>query len=187
MFKHLLIFTAFVTLSLSSLAQEVFNKSSFQQLNAEGVMIQYLVISNTEVAVDRKPYGYRETVINIPESVKNRDKTYVVTKINEMAFSESTLLKEVNMSHRITEIGNCAFYNCYALSTIQYSASLKKIGMFCFGNCRLLEKSIFPNSLEYIDESAFSNCKSLKSVSLPASTKLSPNWNKGCDAKIEFR
>ncbi|MBO4796462.1 MAG: leucine-rich repeat protein, partial [Verrucomicrobia bacterium] len=56
--------------------------------------------------------------INIPSTVKNKDITYSVTKIEDAAFSGCDDLKSITIPDSVTEIGENAFEGCDSLKSI---------------------------------------------------------------------
>ena len=70
----------------------------------------------------------------------------------------------INSDIRI--INDYAFYNCSLLKNIVLPETLTSIGECAFYNCSSIEEIVFPNSLLFVGKNAFNNCSSLNSVVL---------------------
>lgn len=118
--------------------------------------------------------------IRVPETV---------TKIEQMAFMDCSLIEEVQMSSKISvfesflfgrchklkkinlpnkliSIENDAFYYCDSLVSIEIPNNVSNIGSEAFAKCGI--KTIkLPNSIKAINSSTFANCRQLKTVIIP--------------------
>lgn len=94
----------------------------------------------------------------IPDSVTFNNKKYVVTGIDQLAFSCCTNITSVTIPNTVTEIGGRAFYFCSSLSSITIPNSVVSIGSGAFQGCSGLTTITIPNSVVSIGSGAFYNC-----------------------------
>ena len=104
--------------------------------------------------------------INIPSTVKNKDVTYSVIKIEDAAFSGCEDLKSITIPDSVTEIGENAFEGCDSLKSIVLGKGVTVIGEYAFSGCSSLKNIVIPDSVREIGMSAFEDCDSLESVVL---------------------
>lgn len=84
------------------------------------------------------------------------------TFVNDNAFENCTLLKEINDNNVLEYIGSYAFANCENLNTLDL-IKCKEISDYAFINCSNMEK-ITLSSCEKIGIESFTNCENLKRV-----------------------
>ena len=94
----------------------------------------------------------------IPDSVTFNNKKYVVTGIDQLAFSFCTNITSVTIPNTVTEIGGRAFEYCSSLSSITIPNSVVSIGSGAFQGCSGLTTITIPNSVVSIGSGAFSGC-----------------------------
>ena len=80
---------------------------------------------------------YSEGRIAVPATVKIGNKSYLVTKINDMAFRLCDKITFVELRGNVTRIGNFAFKGCSSLHEVVLPASLQSIGSGAFVNTPL--------------------------------------------------
>ena len=102
-------------------------------------------------------YCGRKTEVIIPEGIKT---------ISEWAFANCSIEKIV-LPNGVLEIQNSAFFNCCLLKEVVFPDSLKKIGDGAFFQCTSIKKVILPDSLMEIGVNAFAFCFSLTELSIP--------------------
>lgn len=110
-------------------------------------------------------------IVHIPEQIKNLGNTYIVTLIEEDAFSKCSNLTEVSIGKNVTTIGTRAFYECTELEKLTIGENVTTIGYATFARCSSLRNLTFPNSVTKIDGHAFSGCTNLRELIIPNSIK----------------
>lgn len=173
---------------------------------------EYENLTETEIAETVKTIGscaFFECTgmkeITIPDSV---------TEMGEAVFECCTSLEKAVLSKSLSAVSNNAFSECENLSEITIPESAESIGEFAFDGCTALKKiDISGSTLAKIDEWAFSGCTSAESIAIPESVTdmavgvffdwseeqtisvkgmstapdtWNSDWNKGCNAKIEW-
>ena len=137
--------------------------------------IYYNIISENEVEVTYKDQydnynTYRGDII-IPATVIIDGKSYSVTAIGEMAFTECGHLTSVTIPNSVKTIGPWAFYYCKNLTNWTIPNTVTAIGSGAFSHSGLRSISI-PNSIVTINDDSFSFCSHLTSVTIPNSVTL---------------
>jgi len=97
-----------------------------------------------------------------------------VTRIEAVAFKNSSSVSQINFSNKLKLIGAAAFQNCTNLTTISsFPKVLKEINFYAFDNCSSLSgEVVLPDSIKSIDSFVFSGCKNIKGkVTIPDSVK----------------
>ena len=104
--------------------------------------IYYNILSEEDKTVEvtyqgKWAWDYDEYVdhVIIPEYIGYNDKTYIVTKIGDMAFRECSNLCDITLPNSITNIGQDAFMGCYRLTSILIPSSIRNIGYRAFNGC----------------------------------------------------
>lgn len=129
---------------------------------------------------------------------------YLITGIEDSAFKELSILKEIYISDNVTDIGKDAFLGCKNLVSVRLPEvvavfennafagciNLKNITMpkyigyikdRVFAGCDSLESIVFPETVNYLGESVFLNCDKLTIVELPDTlTEIPANTFSGC-------
>lgn len=110
---------------------------------------------------------YTMSSLTIPEKVTYQDVDYVVTRIEQGAFSRNYNIKKITLPQTLFVIGKSAFYDCN-ITEISIPASVSLIEMNAFYASQRLEKVIFDDGSEelIIGENAFGYCSNLKSLTL---------------------
>lgn len=178
----------FVALTLSACVLSCSDSDSESPSNLFTVNgITYRVIGTGEVAVTALPDIQS---INIPSSVTDGKKNYVVTTIGEgetllpianeiksvtlpstariiadQAFRDCGYLERVNLPTSLTSIGEYAFRNCVTLKNVTLPLSLTHMGTGAF-SWTGIEKITLPLWLTRLPDEAFYNCE-LKEVNIP--------------------
>ena len=109
----------------------------FSATNAEGVKINYEVLSTTDKTV-KVTGGDRPDELIIPATVENKGITYKVTAIKNYAFGRNTLrnmIKHLVLPEGLEEIGEGAFLIQGDNSRVYIPSTVHFIGDFAF-NCR---------------------------------------------------
>ena len=102
-------------------------------------------------------------ILTIPEYVMYNKKNYMVTKINEQAFSGNTRIEWINFPPSIEEVGTGAFDGCKELWGYSWPGNAtRKIGAYAFRNCKKLQAFNFPDCLKTLGGHALEGCESLQ-------------------------
>ena len=82
--------------------------------NDDGVTIYYNYIKDgSELEVTQSPQGEKYSgTVNIPETVQQANKVFIVTKIGELAFYDCRNLTFVSITNKVSTIEENAFYGC---------------------------------------------------------------------------
>ena len=135
-----------------------------------------------EVTIDATT-GYRyEGDIIIPKSVTDyKGVTYSVTRVSEMAFTQSNGLTSVYIPNSVTSIGAKAFWYCQSLISVNIPEGVTKIEDLTFSECRSLKSIYIPDGVTSIGRSAFNYCGNLTSINIPESvTSIGDGAFSGC-------
>ena len=108
-------------------------------------------------------YDGADTSVVIPSIYNNKP----VTKIENGAFRECSLLTNIEIPNSIIYIGDYAFYKCSLLTNIEIPGDVVYIGDSAFYNCVSLLNITIPNNLKSIGRDTFTGCKSLTSIIIP--------------------
>ncbi len=130
--------------------------------------IRYRLKDNEAIVVEQAMKAIRGYV-SIPRSVYYDGKTYVVTSIEENAFSANHLIGTVIIPSSVNSIGASAFSYCSNLKTIvigdYYHSSKCIIGESAFEGCVRLSTVYFEKDIELVDcdvyDNIFKDCVSL--------------------------
>lgn len=107
--------------------------------------------------IPKNAFGHKKTLyyFTFPE---------VITKIDDYAFSGSSLSGTLVIPNDVTSIMTQAFYRTN-ISRVEFSSKLKYIGHECFSNIQSLSGPInFPSTLEYIGDHAFADGGGLSGI-----------------------
>lgn len=168
-------------------AMEFTEEEWIKEKNADGIELSYHVITwiyinHAGIDADGNPAkndttvdcilinsdSYRYDIIGklrIPEKVRDIPVQY----IGSSAFSNCTLMTEVELPSSVTTIMPGAFSGCSRLETVTLTESFGGIGDRAFSGCSALRNITLPESLGAIGVQAFQGCSSLESIALPAS------------------
>ncbi len=90
-----------------------------------------------------------------------------ITSIGNYAFSNCRNLESITIPNTVTSIGDHAFYYCSNLKSMSLPTSVTNIGESAFESCTSLEEIVIPNGVCHIKENTFDGCNSLKKVTIP--------------------
>ena len=181
--KKLFIFLFLFFINFSSYAYD------FSAFNADGISFFYslnenggVTVTNTQSSYPRKYYSGD---IVIPETVEYQGKTYIVTGIDDSAFSGSGGLTSISIPNSVTYIGTRAFQNCSGLTpTIIIPNSVTSIGTLAFCGCSGLTSITISKGVKEIGSEAFSGCTNLKTVVVDIENPIFDSRN-NCNGIIE--
>ncbi len=91
--------------------------------------------------------------------------------IDDEAFLQASMLKEIVIPSSVEEIGSAAFEECSSLQkvTFEKNSPLERIERNTFLSCEMLETVVLPEKLNFIGRYAFMGCGMLKELELPDS------------------
>lgn len=102
-----------------------------------------------------------------------------VTTVNELCFTECTLLKNITISSNVTDIETMAFFKCYNLQEINIPDSVITIGSDAFSYCQSAPDIFIPASVKSIGHHAFYDCSSVEAVRMECSEEEADNMDLG--------
>ena len=127
--------------------------------------IVYKVISTTEVEIldGKKAKG----CIVIPENIIIKGQNYVVTNIQDYAFTFNENLTSLTLPSTVTSIGAGSFFGCDHLINVSMPDNMVRIGYSAFNKCSSLRSITIPNGITVIDVTTFCGCDNLKEIVIP--------------------
>lgn len=129
--------------------------------------IYYNVTGGGTVAVTVHPdylIGYHGDIV-IPATVTHNGVTYMVTAIEDDAFSDSPYgITSVEIGAYVMTIGKRAFKNCYGLTKVTLGDYVISIGDEAFGDCSGLTSVTIGSGVRSIGSKAFYGCDALTTV-----------------------
>ena len=125
--------------------------------------LNYTLSGNTALVA---AYHSVSGAVVIPDSVVYSGNTYIVTSINDRAFSYCLGLTSITIGNSVTSIGDNAFYGCSGLTSVTIPNSVTSIGSDAFRGCSGLTSVTIPNSVASIGSGAFQGCSGLTSVTI---------------------
>lgn len=139
--------------------------------------INYVVISDNEVAVRSTNPNRLSSSLTIPETVRHPEsmfKKYYVTRIEESAFAHhnggfNPEFTTITLPSSLKSIGQAAFINNSQLQSICIPSGVSKIENSAFKNCRSLRNVTISYGVKDIENEAFTSCTSLQTISIPNS------------------
>lgn len=131
----------------------------------------------------------------IPETVKDGDTEYTVTKIGDYGFVNNLFITSLELPNTLKEIGEFAFFGlmmleeinipdsvetlndacfsmCLSAKSLKLPQNLEEMGMACFMGLTKLEELNLPETLTSINALSFSMCNSLKRITIPKNVLL---------------
>lgn len=114
--------------------------------------------SNRTCAI--RKYRGDEVFLDIPQTLDG----YLVTSIEDNAFSECRSLAIVTLPEDVTSIGDQAFSYCTSLAYINIPSRVTSIGAEAFHNCDSLDRITIPASVNSIGDGAFESCGALENI-----------------------
>lgn len=135
-------------------------------------------LTNVEVASANKKFCSRDGVVYSKngEALKfyplgRKDSRYVVLEgvktIKEMAFCESSMLKEVVLPEGLEVIESYAFYDCIGLMELTLPDSVHTVWSEAFKRCEKLSRITLPDSLTELAYEVFAGCTGLTEIIIP--------------------
>lgn len=134
-------------------------------------------VKTNRVKVSFTSGSYIEGDVLIPEKIEYKGNSYIISVIEENAFSENNKLTSVTLPDSIEEIDDYAFQECKNLISFKSGRSLRSMGVQCFYGCTKLANVDLGLSLEHIGMDAFHYCEKLEHLELPETLQTL-----GCDA-----
>lgn len=160
-------------------------------VNAKSIIVyeEYNVTRLDETSYGIELYKGNEETLNLPAQING----FNVKKINDYAFKDNTVVKNISFVSPLESIGEQAFVSNKTISTVSLCSSITEIKALAFSGCTSLksislEKSSITEVLGYtfsntaltsveipttctaIGYSAFSNNTQLKKIIIPKST-----------------
>lgn len=132
--------------------------------------ISYTVTAPGEVQVDSFQCYTGNLVL--PSTVTDMSIQYSVTRINDYAFYNCSLLTSVIVPNSITSFGTGTFRDCHALTSATLPNSLSSIAPQTFLYCDSLISVNIPDSVTNLDVYSFYGCNQLTSISIPDSVTI---------------
>ena len=91
--------------------------------------------------------------------------------IGNYAFNKCKSLHAIHIPDKIVRIGDYAFSDCTALKDVEIGSGVKTIGDFAFNYCPAIESIAIPSPVETIGNGAFNSCTSLSDITVSESVK----------------
>ena len=166
--KQLLLLLCLLSASISQ--AQIFN---------DGVL-EYTVISGTNVSVKKYNNVCPTGTLTIPNTVVDNSTTYTITEIENFAFFFCGSLTSLTIPNSVTSIGNEAFSSS-GLTSLSIPNSITTIEAGICGFCYGLTSLTIPNSVTTIEDNAFKGCYNLTSLTIPNSvTSIGHNAFDNC-------
>ncbi|WP_034097308.1 leucine-rich repeat domain-containing protein [Flavobacterium psychrophilum] len=147
-----------------------------QNFTANG--IKYTITSSTAPFTAKVARNCNFTgAAEIPEIVTYNSENYIVTSIEQSAFSSCNGLTSVSIPNSVTAIKDYTFESCSGLTSVTIPNSVTTIGDGSFQDCSDLTSVTIPNSVTTIGNGAFFNCSGLTSVNCYITMPLVINAN----------
>ena len=183
--KKLLLFLALLALNFSyiwafNFAFTYNGQTLYYNIVNDEAQVTYPSTTNNPWGGYTRPRGSLE----IPATVRNNNTAYLVTSIDERAFSSCSSLTSVTIPNSVTSIGEYAFYGCSNLSNLYLGDFVTSIDMFAFGRCVGLTSVTIPSSVTSIGSGIFIGCTGLTSISVDAENTVYDSRN-NCNAIIK--
>ena len=105
--------------------------------------------------------------IFIPNSIKYKDRDYIVYSIGRSAFSRELGVNSITVPSSVQVIGPGAFSDCENMVSVTLHNGIKKINDGAFKLCKSLTSITIPEGITTISESCFYGCYSLNSLTIP--------------------
>lgn len=124
--------------------------------------ITSIVIPNTIIAIDLRPYINLESIVVASDNTKYRSEGNCLIETNT-----NTLIagrKNSIIPDSVTTIGEYAFSGCTGLTSITIPDSVTSIGNWAFSGCSGLTSITIPDSVRTINWRAFEECSGLEKV-----------------------
>ena len=111
-------------------------------------------------------FDINQSEVTIPDKINGK----TVSAIENYAFRDAVLVKEIKLPASVTYIGNRAFYNCKLLESINIPTGVKSIGEYAFNLCYNLKAINIPDTVGSIGQYCFAD-SGLVNIILPNSVK----------------
>ncbi len=156
------------------------NFSNIQEFSSDfeynGIYYRITGSNTVEVTFRDERFNSYSGSVDIPPTVPYDGKTYLVTGIGEMAFSDCVNLTKVTIPNSVDYIEHSAFSHCSGLTSINIPNSVTFIGNWAFYQCSGLESVTIPNSVTSIGDNAFGNCSNMTTLTIGSSVSLIYLW-----------
>ena len=157
--------------------------ASAHDFSVGGIYYNISSSTNLTVAVTYRGGSYSQYsneytgAVTIPATVTYNSKTYSVTSIGGLAFSDCSSLTSITLPEGVTSIGSSAFFNCSSLTSITLPEGVTSIGSSAFAYCYSLTCITIPEGVTSIGDRAFFNCSSLTDITIPENLQLTSIGN----------
>ena len=129
----------------------------------------------------------------LPYSVKEKEKSYLITEIADNAFDTYTgasnqnyAIKSIVIPNSVIKIGKKAFGSCNYMKKINIPASITTIGNNAFYYCNALTEITVPESVVTMESQVFQYCYNMKNIYCEAESQpdgWDSNW-KGYNSAV---
>lgn len=128
--------------------------------------VYYLIVGDHKVYVATNGYvgNAYSGEVSVPDYVTHEGVTYMVTGVDNGAFSDCENLTGVTLGNNITRIGDESFYGCKKLKSITFGDYVISVGRLAFFNCTSLESVVMGSGMDTIAWQAFGNCNALTNI-----------------------
>lgn len=120
-----------------------------------------------------------------PSGLKKVKLGYGVERIDDRAFQNCCVLRDLALPDSVTHIGRRAFSGCSRLAKIYLPERLQEIGERCFENCTALTQVYIPDHT-VIGKNAFAGCTALETIELPGHMKTITPQELGLHAGVRI-
>lgn len=141
----------------------------FYSTSPSGHVLYYRIVNDTDVYVTWQnstfpSYYNLSGAVTIPSFVTHGGNSYVVTGVDNSAFSSCFSITSVTIPNSVITIGIESFDSCSSLHTINWGDSVQTIENRAFSYCSGLSSINLPNSVVSIEDKAFQQCSAANSI-----------------------
>ena len=160
--------------SIGAIAQVI----SFSSKDSEGNILSYSITSENTVALYKGvETRIKSKTVNVPESVKYKGRTYIVSELRVGCFAFCYFDKLI-LPNTIKELPSQekrdyvkGVFHDAGFRNIVLPDNLTIIGSCTFAGCNRLEEVIIPHSVTEIGGGCFAGCNNLRRIKLPSGIK----------------